>query len=57
MGVTYRELLKSWISVRDAKYSSDPGRYEAMMTECWFLLQTILEKLADQEDRQLINED
>ena len=49
MGATYRKLLEHLIEVRDARYSSDPDRQEAVNEMTLYVLQTILEKLSENE--------
>jgi hypothetical protein len=51
MGSTWESLLETFIEVRDRQYRSDPDRDAARLDNLEFIMQRILEKLRDQEEK------
>ena len=50
MGSTWESLLNALVEVRNRDYRSDPERAEAMLDALDTIVQTMLEKLRDEED-------
>jgi hypothetical protein len=51
MGSTWESLLKALVDGRDAPYRSEPERDQARRDNLEWIVQTMLEKLRDAEDR------
>jgi hypothetical protein len=49
MGSTWESLLKALVDGRDADYLSDAGRDQARRDNLEYIVQTMLEKLRDEE--------
>jgi len=49
MGSTWESLLKALVDGRDADYLTEPGRDQARRDNLEWIVQTMLEKLMDEE--------